>query len=291
MTTPQDQQSRELLPCPFCGREAMMSHSRDGEVCNVRCAGWSVGNCLGAGPNCYTEADAAAGWNRRAPVEQAARALPARGVDPMLDTPAGMEPVGYMIDWPDEPELGHYFAEKANDGARSQALHTATQVQAMGRVPPGWQAVPVEPTEEMARAFRADDAPHYFVMTTLRCADFGERYRAALAAAPRPPAAQELVIGPCGQCKDARQPCQCSLDTTLKKRGLVAVNRESFQHMVTKIAAASAPACWCAACDSAASPFGMPTRMSLCPKCGDKRCPRAQHHDSDCFASPIEPTP
>ncbi|MEG1454887.1 MAG: Lar family restriction alleviation protein, partial [Comamonas sp.] len=85
MTTAQDQQSRELLPCPFCGREAMMSHSRDGEVCNVRCAGWSVGNCLGAGPTCYTEADAVAGWNRRAPAVQAARALP-----------AGMEPLCYL---------------------------------------------------------------------------------------------------------------------------------------------------------------------------------------------------
>lgn len=59
--------AQELKCCPFCGREAMMSHSRDGEVCNVRCAGWSVGNCLGAGPNCYTEAEAITAWNRRAP--------------------------------------------------------------------------------------------------------------------------------------------------------------------------------------------------------------------------------
>lgn len=59
--------AQELSSCPFCGREAMMSHSRDGEVCNVRCAGWSVGNCLGAGPNCYTEAEAITAWNRRTP--------------------------------------------------------------------------------------------------------------------------------------------------------------------------------------------------------------------------------
>jgi hypothetical protein len=78
--------------------------------------------------------------------------------------------------------------------AQTVALLSAVElpdVEAMGRVPPGWQPVPVEPTEEMARAFRADDAPHYFVMTTVRCADFGERYRAALAAAPRPPAAKD----------------------------------------------------------------------------------------------------
>ena len=54
-------------------------------------------------------------------------------------------------------------------------------------VPQGWKLVPSESTEEMARAFRANDAPHYFVMTTMRCNDFAERYRAALSAAPQPP--------------------------------------------------------------------------------------------------------
>lgn len=56
-------------------------------------------------------------------------------------------------------------------------------------VPQGWKLVPSESTEEMARAFRADDAPHYFVMTTMRCNDFAERYRAAISAAPQPPEA------------------------------------------------------------------------------------------------------
>jgi hypothetical protein len=55
-------------------------------------------------------------------------------------------------------------------------------------VPQGWKLVPEESTEAMARAFRADDAPGYFCMTTLRCADFSERYVAMLAAAPQPPA-------------------------------------------------------------------------------------------------------
>lgn len=109
---------------------------------------------------------------------QAARALP-----------AGMEPVGYMIDWPDEPELGHYFAEKANDGARSQALHTAAQVQAMGRVTPGWQAVPVAPSSEMVQAgvedLRLRGYKHALIVGAV------EVWRAMLAAAPRPPAAQE----------------------------------------------------------------------------------------------------
>lgn len=40
--------------------------------------------------------------------------------------------------------------------------------------------------------------------------------------------------------------------------------------------------CWCQACDIATSQHGFRTRMSLCPKCGDKRCPRAQHHGFQC---------
>lgn len=61
-------------------------------------------------------------------------------------------------------------------------------------VPQGWKLVPVESTEAMARAFRADDAPGYFCMTTLRCADFSERYAAMLAAAPQPPEAAPVEL-------------------------------------------------------------------------------------------------
>ena len=60
-------------------------------------------------------------------------------------------------------------------------------------VPQGWKLVPSESTEEMARAFRANDAPHYFVMTTMRCNDFAERYRAAISAAPQPPEAASMI--------------------------------------------------------------------------------------------------
>lgn len=69
-----------------------------------------------------------------------------------------------------------------------QAARRAPVVQ----VPQGWKLVPVESTEEMARAFRADDAPYFFAMTTIRCNDFAERYRAALAAAPQPPEAEPV---------------------------------------------------------------------------------------------------
>lgn len=50
------------------------------------------------------------------------------------------------------------------------------------------------------------------------------------------------------------------------------------------------PECWCECCDTMAN-NGWRSRMSLCPQCGDKRCQRAYHHDSGCFASPKEAAP
>ncbi|WP_312374927.1 hypothetical protein [Pseudomonas oryzihabitans] len=40
--------------------------------------------------------------------------------------PAAGEPVAWMIDWPDEPELGHYFSESPDEltGSRSRPLFT-----------------------------------------------------------------------------------------------------------------------------------------------------------------------
>lgn len=61
-------------------------------------------------------------------------------------------------------------------------------------VPQGWKLVPEESTEAMARAFRADDAPYYFAMTTIRCNDFAERWRAVIAAAPKPPDAEPVQL-------------------------------------------------------------------------------------------------
>lgn len=82
-------------------------------------------------------------------------------------------------------------AKRIAEGLLSPAiakLEQAARRDPAAPVPQGWKLVPVESTEAMARAFRADDAPGYFCMTTLRCADFSERYVAMLAAAPQPPA-------------------------------------------------------------------------------------------------------
>lgn len=131
----------------------------------------------------YLDKDAQYRWELWQDAWQAARALP-----------AGMEPVGYLIDWPDEPDLGHYFAEGASTTGRSQPLHTAAQVQAMGRVPPGWVAAPAEVLELAARMVEAARCVlgHPFSGAQRdaleRCAD---RMRAMLVATQRPPAAQE----------------------------------------------------------------------------------------------------
>lgn len=186
MTTAQDQQSRELLPCPFCGREAMISHSRDGEVCNVRCAGWSVGNCLGAGPNCYTEAAAVAGWNSRAPAVQAARALPA--TSSVSNALSGVEPVA----WLHVNRLGtsQTFTSEPPPGFKAQCapLYTAAKVLAMGRVPPGCVAVERKILEDASESLGNFVSDHGWGDSDMAAAD---NLSAVLAADPRPPAAQK----------------------------------------------------------------------------------------------------
>lgn len=44
------------------------------------------------------------------------------------------------------------------------------------------------------------------------------------------------------------------------------------------------PDCWCETCDADAN-AGFRSRLSLCPTCGNKRCPRATHHDHACTGS------
>lgn len=41
------------------------------------------------------------------------------------------------------------------------------------------------------------------------------------------------------------------------------------------------PDCWCHAC----RPDQVNYRMILCPDCGNKRCPHANHHDNACTGS------
>lgn len=179
MTTAQDHQSRELLPCPFCGTIPTLEGK--GDVLWITCPADS--NCRNGGMAMgIKKEDQAAGiasWNRRT--------APARGVDPMLDTPAGMEPVarvcqgaGANIQW----RKGMTYADlPAIDG---QDLYTAAQVQAMGRVPPGWQTVPVDLPDVMVDAFE-----NAMEAATTHVRNFRAAWRALLAATPRPPVAQD----------------------------------------------------------------------------------------------------
>ena len=50
------------------------------------------------------------------------------------------------------------------------------------------------------------------------------------------------------------------------------------------LAAPKDPGCWCARCDMEHNV--MRTRMSVCDKCGDKRCPRAEDHRDECRETP-----
>ncbi|RIQ51016.1 hypothetical protein [Bordetella avium] len=58
-----------------------------------------------------------------APGAEDATAVPAQPASDQLPSPAvSAEPVAWFIDWPDEPELGHYLGENQCDGARNRAL-------------------------------------------------------------------------------------------------------------------------------------------------------------------------
>ena len=112
---------------------------------------------------------------------QAARALP-----------AGMEPVGSVYTMQALVPGGREVADVTlhQQLPAGTKLYTAAQVLTMGRVPPGWQAVPVEPTDAMYQ--RVFDEGYYHDKPEVAKAILRSEYQDMLAAAPRPPAAQEL---------------------------------------------------------------------------------------------------
>ncbi|WP_315127031.1 bZIP transcription factor [Comamonas antarctica] len=117
---------------------------------------------------------------------QAARALP-----------AGVEPAAIVNDLYSRDGVNDEISTFLPVGTK---LYTASQVLAMGRVQPGWQAVPVKPTPEMAVA----GLTHGGIAAALA-------YQDMLAAAPQPPAApattgpQAATTGPGGVTAGAAQ--------------------------------------------------------------------------------------
>jgi len=55
----------------------------------------------------------------------------AKRIAELLTRPAQTEqqPLAWLIDWPEEPELGHYFSDEPNEHARSRPLYAATIAQ------------------------------------------------------------------------------------------------------------------------------------------------------------------
>ncbi len=98
----------------------------------------------------------------------------------VMSTPLGLHGTG-IGDIGTAYRAGHRAALLT---AADLVASTVVAAPAAVAVPGGWQLVPMEGTEEMARAFRAEATPALFYMTTIQCADFQERYRAMLGAAP-----------------------------------------------------------------------------------------------------------
>lgn len=204
MTTAPDQQSRaELLPCPFCGGKPHVRPSQDADgcfwawvqcgQCGARTQGDWVSSCTGACPIFYEGVRNE--WNQRALPATSSVSNAGSGA-----LPAGVEPVAWTLtETLDKRETTTtarlWFSDPVN--CMWTPLYTAAQVLSMGRVPPEWQAVPVERTEEMKRAVMElllDGLDIYvngqeqIVIET----DAPRRlWKAFLAAAPRTPAAQE----------------------------------------------------------------------------------------------------
>ena len=112
------------------------------------------------------------GWETCAATDAGALAVHADGRT--LHT--GTEPVAWTV----AGEVTNWAKDFRKDKTQHyvRPVFTAAQVLAMGRVPPDWQAVPVKPTEEMRQA-------GYDAFGVDGC------YQSMIAAAPRPPAAQE----------------------------------------------------------------------------------------------------
>ncbi len=85
------------------------------------------------------------------------------------------EPVAWMIDWPDEPELGHYFSESPDEltGSRSRPLFTAA--------PPA----AAHGDEAVACLHRLIDARNKHIASGYFCVDCGAAFAAADHAAIR----------------------------------------------------------------------------------------------------------
>lgn len=67
------------------------------------------------------------------------------------------------------------------------------------------------------------------------------------------------------------------------------ITTRALQAEIDRLTKKPEPPCWCHGCAPEFDPdlpFSMNFRgMVLCPDCGNKRCPKANHHDNACTGS------
>ena len=172
MSTAQDQQSHAaLLPCAHCGSTRASTQNQDpdhltgGYYIECQDCGASTGLRFACGED--PKPLLVEQWNRRAPVDQTARALP-----------AGMTPA----------HTQRHEDICGNEVGPPDFFYSAAQVQAMGRVPPGWLAVERQLLEDAEQALANFVSEHDWGDSDMAAMD---NLSAVLAAAPRPPATQE----------------------------------------------------------------------------------------------------
>ncbi|MBA1179578.1 hypothetical protein G7008_03590 [Pseudomonas psychrotolerans] len=117
--TPAQDEQQEARVCHDCNGDGVipvMEKDYDGNWIEDRCR-----TCDGSGQQQEAQG-AQAGDGYFASPEEYAEQRAALATQPAAD-----KPVAWMIDWPDEPELGHYFSESPDEltGSRSRPLFTA----------------------------------------------------------------------------------------------------------------------------------------------------------------------
>jgi Zn finger protein HypA/HybF involved in hydrogenase expression len=74
-----------------------------------------------------------------------------------------------------------------------------------------------------------------------------------------------------------------------QRRALAAQSLERMTQNAEELGLYDEPPCWCHECiKGKTTRGGFPlsgTRMILCPKCGNKRCPKASNHELECTGS------
>ena len=122
----------ELLPCPFCGREADLHHDA---MVHVECLGCT------ASAYAFDQAAAIAAWNRRAPVWHPIATAPKDGSKVMLHGPVAW--LEYMFDDAAPLEEASVFGSFYDGEWRTETANPYSDIVR----PTHWQPLPAPPQE------------------------------------------------------------------------------------------------------------------------------------------------